>query len=39
MALVNFPCIKQRGWDNILFLQDFPSALKHINGLIATPAC
>ena len=39
MALVNFPCIKHGGWDNILFCQDFPSALKHINGLITTPAC
>ena len=39
MAVVNFPCIKHGGWDNILFCQDFPSALKHINGLITTPAC
>ena len=39
MALVNFPCIKHGGGDNILFCQDFPSALKHINGLITTPAC
>ena len=39
MALVNFPCIKHGGWDSILFCQDFPSALKHINGLITTPTC
>ena len=27
------------GWDKILFCQDFLRALKHINGLITTPAC
>ena len=37
MALVNFPSIKHGGWDSILFCQDFPSALKNINGLITTP--
>ena len=35
MALVNFHVFSM-GWDNILFCQDFPSAL---NGLITTPAC
>ena len=39
MALVNFPSIKHGGWDSILFCQDFPSALKNINGLITTPTC
>ena len=39
MALVNFLCIKDGWWDNILFCQGFPNALKHINGLITTPAC
>ena len=28
MALVNVPCIKHGGLDNILFCQDFQSTLK-----------
>ena len=38
MGLVNSMYLAW-GWDNILFCQDFPSALKHINGLITTLAC
>ena len=38
MALVKFLWITE-STHNILFCQDFPGAIIHINGLITTPAC